>query len=1696
MATVTGLTAARMIEIEDASIVSGTIINGHLILTTYGGATVDAGYVGMGDADIQDALDALLADINAVDAAKVNLDSGAAAQIIIGSQEATLTDGTGLLQVGASGSANLGLDTNEIQARVGGASSTLYLNPHGGSVRADGILYGASSNDVSLADGTGAIQAGASGSVNMGIDGNEIQARWSNGAYDLHLNNDGGLVQVGIAAAGATGSGLNAWRYQGPKGAFQTTLGIVRDYGIIASYAGYLPTGCLRIEANKDTPTAAGMHRLTVRCVENSQNRAIYLDIWFGFDPATGAVTYPSWISRGSNKPTQVRIGYITASPARWVVMIDEDTRGWGLPTATVTAEVGNVFGTDPGDSYLNAATCSVSGISGLSLSVATEVRPSGLIHNNSGTTAQIIAGTGNNDITDGAGVLQIGASGVGNIGIDQNEIQARSGSGAASPLYLNFKGTSFIVAANGTITGTKISLFGGATPTAGIGIETSALTMWEATLFRWRIGGTTPSGGTSHMELTSTLLDVKTKRISNVSDPTAAQDAATRGWVLGQYLVPNDGSAPAIVTGVSVTAGFEALLVEWNAATEVDMINGYGQYEIQVDNNSDFSSPLVSRKVGANFAAVTGMAPGILLYVRVRSVDAWGTVGTWSSSGSGTPLYLTNSDVVDGTLNASKIVAGSILSSHIAAGTIVAEDIATGTLTSNEIAAGTIVGGDIASGTITATNIQANTLTASEIAAGAITSDEIAATTIVAGDIAANTITAGQIAANTITATEIAADAITTSELAAGAVTAGNIFAGTIVANDIASGTITTTQIATDTILAGNIAANAITSSEIAAGAITTEKLTVATRGLNLAPNSDVTLPAGWSFSWLSGTGTEGTHGDAVLSTAVEALTGTKSLKLIAAATYSPGAISSSFHVTAGESIYFSCWAKVDTNIAGGFYARFSFFNSAGTYLSLADACDNIALTTTITKKEGKVTVPATAVTATLHLGYYSPGNSNLGTTGLYIDDLVVAKQTTSAEIKDGAITAPKLVTDLLLAGNIQSSSPAWVTGVSGFKINGATGSAEFNGSLFIGGDSLLKGQISVGENPTLAGMSHPNGSLHSANHTDYRRFYVGVVGSAATDSGVSYNPGTDYSTATELDIKVKIKAPDYTLATWQTLAASHNPGFALRGWVLYIDPSGVLTFQYSANGTTVATATMSGLTFVNDTEYHIRCLFDPDNGTSETATSFYYSLNPVDDVELVTDWTQLGTTIETSPNVTLFNGSNQTMFGVHFSGFNFVNYYAGKMYSGSVRNSGSLYIHWKADEIGLFAVAGGSTYQDVVEETGKTIRVFTGVGYTSEEARVSPTGFRLRQDGSAFFGSDMVIRGDVTIGDGYGGLIESQNYVADTSGWVLNQDGFAEFSDIKARGELKASRIEATVGTDQAINGGFETDTTGWSVLEGSFARDTGTKRTGAASLKVTLSTLGGGGAGYYIAQGMYTEADPNPSGEDATYECSCWVKFKTAGDSYRMVVGNTEVTATDNTTWHEIKFTVYVPVGGDLNIWYFADGLVSTDEVWLDDLTIKPKGRLVGELTGDFQGPAPDGSSLSLPRGIIYRKSLGAGKTIDTPGGTVLFTVNNVKLDPTRRYRASCEYDRISISTLSTSWTVRIKFGATQVASVTYDCFNNNTLLPGGFRNTFVPPNDTPATLNINGYRNAGTSGTATLQPGDAGKIELILEDIGPA
>jgi hypothetical protein len=157
-------------------------------------------------------------ELDAVAAAGVLLTGGASAQIISGGSEATATDGTGTIQVGASGGANIGIDANEIQARSGAAGATLSLNPHGGSVRTDGLFTAAATNEATLTDGTGALQVGASGAANLGIDPSEIQARNGSGAAaTLSIQPAGGATHFpsgsvsapAIAFASSTGTGLH-----------------------------------------------------------------------------------------------------------------------------------------------------------------------------------------------------------------------------------------------------------------------------------------------------------------------------------------------------------------------------------------------------------------------------------------------------------------------------------------------------------------------------------------------------------------------------------------------------------------------------------------------------------------------------------------------------------------------------------------------------------------------------------------------------------------------------------------------------------------------------------------------------------------------------------------------------------------------------------------------------------------------------------------------------------------------------------------------------------------------------------------------------------------------------------------------------------------------------------------------------------------------------------------------------------------------------------------------------------------------------------------------------------------------------------------------------------------------------------------------------------------------------------------------
>lgn len=187
-------------------------------------------------------LDDADAETMRVTLAVLALVSGASAQIMSGGSDTTISDGSGILQLGASGGANMGLDANEITARNNGAAVPLYLNNGGGAVYfPDGTLsepaisFGADTNtgfyrldfvgaqymravingvnrlqwysggasifaggtETTLADLTGEVQIGASAAPNLGMDGNEIQSRSGGVAAALNLNPHGGDIAIG-----------------------------------------------------------------------------------------------------------------------------------------------------------------------------------------------------------------------------------------------------------------------------------------------------------------------------------------------------------------------------------------------------------------------------------------------------------------------------------------------------------------------------------------------------------------------------------------------------------------------------------------------------------------------------------------------------------------------------------------------------------------------------------------------------------------------------------------------------------------------------------------------------------------------------------------------------------------------------------------------------------------------------------------------------------------------------------------------------------------------------------------------------------------------------------------------------------------------------------------------------------------------------------------------------------------------------------------------------------------------------------------------------------------------------------------------------------------------------------------------------------------------------------------------------------
>jgi hypothetical protein len=349
-----------------------------------------------------------------------------------------------------------------------------------------------------------------------------------------------------------------------------------------------------------------------------------------------------------------------------------------------------------------------------------------------------------------------------------------------------------------------------------------------------------------------------------------------------------------------------------------------------------------------------------------------------------------------------------------------------------------------------------------------------------------------GNIQTGTVTATQLSADSVISDK----------IQAGTIVASDIASSTITGTQIAASTITAANIAASTITSTQIQAGSITTDRLLVS--GLGLALNSDPdtkdlsawTLWSGTSFT--IETVTDGAQGPTVLR--------------------SNGAGSALMHSNkvpydnTAKSYAIRGWARRSSGADGDLYLGLFCFDSGGTLVNALWSAANAATPSTsfghYQAEFGVGSCSSTARTIALAVAL-----NYEGTTGYHeAQGLILAEQTSSVLIRDGAITAAKITasavtTDKLDADSVTSAKIAAGTITAGDIQSGTITATQIQSG------SITADRLSVS---SLSAISANIGSITAGSISG-----VTITGGAVTldSNGIDIDSGSGASNSIKFD-------------------------------------------------------------------------------------------------------------------------------------------------------------------------------------------------------------------------------------------------------------------------------------------------------------------------------------------------------------------------------------------------------------------------------------------------------------------------------------------------------------------------------------------------------------------------------------------------
>ena len=197
-----------------------------------------------------------------------------------------------------------------------------------------------------------------------------------------------------------------------------------------------------------------------------------------------------------------------------------------------------------------------------------------------------------------------------------------------------------------------------------------------------------------------------------------------------GFSVVVDDGKIPSAPTGLTISAGIQAVFLKWDSNSETDI----SHYEIWRNTSNDSSTASKAGEVKVNLFWDGGLTSGTTYYYWIKAVDRLGNISGFNATDgiSVTPRDVSTNDIKDAAVVNAKIDNAAVTDAKIgnlAVTTGKIDDLAVTNakihdLDATKITTGTLNADRIAAGSITADKINVSSLSAISTITGSITAE------------------------------------------------------------------------------------------------------------------------------------------------------------------------------------------------------------------------------------------------------------------------------------------------------------------------------------------------------------------------------------------------------------------------------------------------------------------------------------------------------------------------------------------------------------------------------------------------------------------------------------------------------------------------------------------------------------------------------------------------------------------------------------------------------------------------------------------------------------------------------------------------------------------------------------------------------------------------------------------------------------